>query len=480
MKNGVMMQYFEWNLPNDGKFWNQLKDDAEHLSKIGVTSVWIPPAYKADEQADEGYAAYDLFDLGEFEQKGTIRTKYGTKAELIEAINELHKYQISVYLDVVMNQKSGGEYTERFMAQEVDPKNRALTLADPYEIEGYTGFDFPGRNNQYSDFKWHWYHFSGVDKNALNEKEAIYRIVGEGKYWSIGVDNENGNYDYLICDDVDLDHPEVVKELDRWGVWVSNELKLDGMRLDAIKHMEDRFVKQFLEVIRKDRGNNFYVVAEYWKENFETLENYLKFIEHELDLFDVPLHYKIYQASLKGRDFDFTDFPTDTLVSRYPENAVTFVDNHDTQRGSSLESQVKSWFKPQAYGLILLMEKGYPCIFYGDYYRMGDKESPHRAILDVLLNVRVNYAYGKQNNYFDNPTVAGFTRMGDDIRPDSGLAFLISNGDDGEKVMYVGEDHKGEVWYEITGSINEEVVIGDDGKALFKVKGEKSAIWIKK
>ena len=43
MKNGVMMQYFEWNLPNDGKLWTQLKEDARHLHDVGVTSVWIPP-----------------------------------------------------------------------------------------------------------------------------------------------------------------------------------------------------------------------------------------------------------------------------------------------------------------------------------------------------------------------------------------------------------------------------------------------------
>ena len=63
------MQYFEWNLPNDGKLWTQLKEDARHLHDVGVTSVWIPPAYKADEQQDEGYAVYDLYDLGESTRK---------------------------------------------------------------------------------------------------------------------------------------------------------------------------------------------------------------------------------------------------------------------------------------------------------------------------------------------------------------------------------------------------------------------------
>ena len=53
MENGVMMQYFEWNMPNDGDLWNQLKRDASHLHAIGITAVWIPPAYKALKQDDE-------------------------------------------------------------------------------------------------------------------------------------------------------------------------------------------------------------------------------------------------------------------------------------------------------------------------------------------------------------------------------------------------------------------------------------------
>lgn len=159
MENGVMMQYFEWNLPNDGNLWKQLKEDASHLHEIGVTAVWIPPAYKADEQQDEGYATYDLYDLGEFDQKGTVRTKYGTKEELKEMIDELHKNHISVYLDVVLNHKAGGDFTEKFIVVEVDPNDRTQVLGKPFEIQGWTGYSFHGRKDKYSDFKWHWYHF---------------------------------------------------------------------------------------------------------------------------------------------------------------------------------------------------------------------------------------------------------------------------------------------------------------------------------
>src|SRR5665647_2510319 len=91
-KNGTMIQYFEWNLPDDGKLWQRLKDDAQHLKEIGITLVWMPPATKGTGTNDVGYGVYDLYDLGEFNQKGAIRTKYGTKEEYLAAIQELHNH----------------------------------------------------------------------------------------------------------------------------------------------------------------------------------------------------------------------------------------------------------------------------------------------------------------------------------------------------------------------------------------------------
>ena len=480
MENGVMMQYFEWNMPNDGDLWNQLKRDASHLHAIGITAVWIPPAYKALKQDDEGYGTYDLYDLGEFDQKETIRTKYGTKQQLQEMIDELHKNQVGVYLDAVMNHKAGADYTEKFMAREVNPDQRTEQLGEPYEIEGWTGFNFPGRGNKYSDFKWHWYHFSGIDCDVATGKKGIFQIVGEGKTWSEGVDYENGNYDFLMFADIDFDHPEVVEEMKKWGIWVSQELHLDGMRLDAIKHINDQFIAHFLEAVRAKQGQQFYAVGEYWKNDKDSLDKYLSEVKYKIDLFDVPLHYHFFQASQKGRDYDLQELFNDTLVNDHPDLAVTFVDNHDSQKNSSLESQVKDWFKPLAYGLILLRKDGYPCIFYGDYYSIKRKQSPHRPILDILLDARKKYAHGEQLDYFDPPNTIGFTRKGDEAHPHSGLALLISNGEDGDKIMQVGTEHQGEIWHEITGNRQEEVTIDEEGNGKFTVSGSKLAVWVVK
>lgn len=472
-----MIQYFEWNLPNDGELWQKLMCDAVHLRRAGITAVWIPPAYKASEQGNPGYAAYDLYDLGEFDQKGAVRTKYGTKEELIAMIDELHSHEISVYLDVVMNHKIGADYTENFQACEVDPEDRTKELSEPYEIESWTGFDFPARAGKYSDFKWHFFHFCGLEMDDPDRGKILYRITGEDKQWSDDVDKENGNFDFLMGTDADLRHPEVVSELNKWGAWVARELHLDGMRLDAIKHMSRAFVAQFVAQIRAEQGSDFYVVGEYWKADLAVLEDYLTGVNNAIDLFDVPLHYHFHQASLLGEEYDLRGLYEGVLVSTHPELAVTFVDNHDSQKGSSLESEVEEWFKPLAYGLILLRKEGYPCVFYGDYYGVCGQESPLRNLLFILLECRSRYAYGEEKLFMNDPNLFVVFRAGDFEHPSSGLVLLLSNAEDKCIEINVGKERAGETWREITGNRNEEVLIDIHGNAEFFVSGRNLAVW---
>ena len=479
MENGVMIQYFEWNLPNDGKHWQRLKEDAKHLSEIGVTGVWIPPAYKGTSQFDVGYGAYDLWDLGEFDQKGTIRTKYGTKQELIEAIEELHKYDIDVYLDAVLNHKGGADETETFLAIEVDPENRNVEISAPFDIDGWTKFTFPRRNDKYSAFKWNFTLFDGVDYDNRTGKNGIYKIVGDNKDWDQGVDSELGNYDYLMNADIDFSHPEVREEVIRWGKWVVNELKIDGFRMDAVKHINDEFMAEFLTRIRETYGEDFYSVGEYWRNDLGKLKEYLNDVGYETDLFDVGLHFNMFEASKNRRDYDLRRIFDNTIVTASPLEAVTFVDNHDSQRGSALESQIEDWFVPHAYALILLAKDGYPCLFYGNYYGVGGEKSPHQWIIDKLLEVRKNNAYGDQINYFDNPNVVAIHRTGKDEW--TGCVAVLSNADyDSEIQVEVGRERAGQIWQEVTGSGFEDVVINEEGKGDFRVKAEKIAVWVRK
>jgi alpha-amylase len=166
-----------------------------------------------------------------------------------------------LYWDAVLNHKAGADKTEKCQVVEVDSNDRTKEVGEPYEIEGWLGFDFPGRGDKYSSMKYHWEHFSGTDYNQANEKKAIYKIVGDNKGWSNTVDDEGGNADYMMFADIDYRHPEVQEDVKNWGVWITKELGLKGFRLDAVQHFSERFTNDWIDVVREECGNDIFMVG---------------------------------------------------------------------------------------------------------------------------------------------------------------------------------------------------------------------------
>jgi len=238
--NGVMMQFFHWYLPSDGSLWNHLADEISQLAELGVTAVWLPPPYKGDQGSEDvGYAVYDMYDLGEFDQKGSVRTKYGSKDQLIAAVQKCQTLGVHVYTDVVFNHRVGADEEETFQATPVSNDNRHEVISELRLVRSYTKFTFPGRAGKHSGFQWNHQHFTAVDSD-LNDPDyrAVYLI--EGKTFDKTVDIEKGNFDYLMGCDVDVKHPDVQQELKDWGTWYIEQVGLDGVRFDAVKHIEDR------------------------------------------------------------------------------------------------------------------------------------------------------------------------------------------------------------------------------------------------
>ena len=199
-----------------------------------------------------------------------------------------------------------------------------------------------------------------------------------------------------------------------------------------------------------------------------------------MSLFDVPLHYNFYRASISNGEYDMSKIFEDTLVASNPMKAVTFVDNHDTEPGQALESWVLDWFKPLAYSLILLRRDGFPCVFYGDYYGIPEKNVESKNdMLSLLLKVRKYFAYGDQYDYFNHKNVIGFTRLGDYEHPDSGLAVVMSDARGGCVQMNVGKNLANTVFYDCTGNLSETVYVDNDGNGIFYCKDGSVSVWIK-
>ncbi len=113
---------------------------AEAMRRIGISGVWLPPAYKGMSQADVGYGVYDAYDLGEFDQKGTVRTKYGTKEEYLNAVETLQRNGVQVFADIVMNQRLGADETEDIRVVEVAENDRNHVIGGERTIRAWTRF----------------------------------------------------------------------------------------------------------------------------------------------------------------------------------------------------------------------------------------------------------------------------------------------------------------------------------------------------
>jgi alpha-amylase len=481
----VLFQFFHWYSPNDGTLWTELTSCVPELAKIGIAAVWFPPCCKAMGGVhDVGYGSYDLFDLGEFDQKGTVRTKYGTKAELVRAVKAVRRAGMQAYADIVLNHKLGADAEEEFVAQAVDCNNRLQVVEDWHTVKGWTHFTFPGRKGKYSKAEWHWWHFNAVNSEASNAGNGQI-LLFEGKTFAPDVCGAYGNDDYLMGCDIDQHHPEVVEELRFWGQWFFETTGFNGLRLDGVKHISCHFYRQWLADLREHFGGNFlFTVAEYWSGDLGELEAYLREFGEPLSLFDVPLHYNFHRASKEGRSFHLNEIFDNTLVKAHPMQAVTFVENHDTQPFQSLASPIAEWFKPLAYALILLRESGYPCIFYADYYgakyREGDNEvelASHRFLIDRYLKARQEFGYGEQRDYFDHTTCIGWARLGDEDHPGA-MAVVMSSGDDGFKTMHVARPHV--VFCDATGHVEAEIITDGAGNANFPCKGGSVSVWVQR
>lgn len=475
VKNRTMMQMFEWYLPEDGKHWERIATQAEEIAGTGINMVWLPPAYKGQKgMEDVGYGVYDTYDLGEFDQKGSVSTKYGTKDAYLQAIQALHRNKVEVLGDIVLNHRMGADATEEVYVSKMSYGDRTYSEQEHRLIRAWTKFTFPGRNGKYSQFQWNASHFTSVDYDDKTHENGVFLF--EGKSWDEDVDDENRNYDYLMGADLDLQEQSVFDELVRFGKWYYDLTGMDGFRLDAVKHMCAGFYRDWVNAMREYTGKEMFTVGEYWSSELKKLRDYISRTEGAFSLFDVPLHMHFHQISVGNASFDMAQLFKDTLTGCDSWHSVTFVDNHDTQPGQALGTYVSRWFKEIAYAIILLQERGIPCVFYGDYYGIPNDNLEPVWNLKKLIHLRSTHAYGTEHDYYDHFDIVGFTREGDCV--ENGLALLCSDGPGGSKRMYVGKQHAGQIYVDALGHRKERITISEDGCADFYVEGGSVSVWI--
>ncbi|OCA70613.1 alpha-amylase [Chryseobacterium artocarpi] len=316
----VLMQGFYWDVPDGGNWWNTVKDKLTAWSNAGIGAVWLPPASKAQNGAySMGYDPTDYYDFGNFNQNGSVETRFGSRIELEALITKAHAENMQVYADIVINHNSGGQ-------SEANP--------------------FTGTNT--------WTNFSGV---ASGKFQRNYNDFYKNSYGN----NDEGAFGGFP----DLCHanPHVQDWL--WGrddsvaKYYKNVMKFDGWRFDYVKGFGPWVVNTWNSKV------GGFSVGELWDSNVNTLEWWAN--NANSSVFDFAAYYKMDEAFDNGNLNVLND---DMMWKRNPYKAVTFVANHDTD---------VIYNKMPAYAYILTHE-GYPTIFYRDYEEWLNKERLNNLI----------------------------------------------------------------------------------------------------
>lgn len=469
MQNQTIVQLFHWFSPVCRDSWKSLQKKTQYLADLGVNMAWLPPPYKTSEGDDNpGYAVYDLYDLGEFDQKGSVNTKYGKKQDFIDLVTDMRSKGIKAIADIVLNHMLGGDETEQVPVREVDPENRQKYLSAVQTVEATTRFFFPGRNKAHSSFEWNWTCYSSFEMNG-----KIYQVQSEFTKdgWNEMPTEEKGSFDFLLGNDLEYRNPQVVQELFNWLKWFLNTTGIDGFRIDGVKHMSHHFTNQLLDKMIELTDENRIIISEFVSFNGPGLSRFLETVQFKTQLFDFALKKNLKDASEKADQFDFRKLEEGTLLQQHPEYAITFLDNHDTQFLRNTEAVVQDWFRPVGYAYVLLREKGIPVVFYPDLFGAKYEKNGEKADLQPvenlpeLISARKTHAYGTQRDYFVNARTIGWTREGGE---NGGLAVILSYDTEGGIDMDLGQANAHRTMKSITGN-GEDIKLNENGKARFPI-----------
>lgn len=245
-QDDVMMQAFYWDVPVDatnlnGSWWNNLSNKASTLDDAGITGLWVPSPAKGNFGIyDMGYGIFDHYDLGNYNQKGTTETRFGSRAELESMISTLHSNGIEVYADIVLNHIYTGDSED-----EVNPAVKQYVFDEAYR-SGQQYSPYPTNEILWvindaapGDYyiQIHGYHLASTTKTERGYDVQI-DYTGSGfnttYAWESEPNNGGGNFDVFPASGNTMRGHIEVSDVDEYRVTVSSttdiQIKLTARR----------------------------------------------------------------------------------------------------------------------------------------------------------------------------------------------------------------------------------------------------------
>lgn len=419
----VMLQAFYWDVEPKGDWWNILSEKLTDWADAGIDRLWLPVATKGQSGGySMGYDPSDYFDFGEFEQHGTVETRFGSREELENLISKAHDNNLEVIADIVINHNSGG-------GEEYNPYRDKNT---------YTLFD-----------------------ETHGNASGMFNRNYENFYPNSTSDYDDGS---LFYPEQNLDHNQEYVQNWLWkqdnsvAKYYKNTMGFDGWRFDYVLGYEPWVVKAWIDEV------GGFSVVELWDGSASVLEKYIE--ETGSSAFDFSTFYKLEEALDRFEDLNYLN--EEMLWQTYPDKAVTFTANHDTEKDSNEDNYIMSDHKLTAYAYILT-HPGYPTIFYSDIE--NDKFTEQ---LKQLISIHNSIALGDTEILYVDTDEYIMTRKGTSENP--GLILYI-NTSDNIKRRNVTSNWKDTVLYDYTSNSTYTPVTTEDGEVLLEAPANGYAIW---
>ncbi|MBC8453604.1 hypothetical protein H8D64_00945, partial [PVC group bacterium] len=251
----VILQYFNTD-------WPELAEKMPELAEVGYQAIWLPPPTKASGGLSTGYDCWDPFDLGSKDQRNSVRTKYGTDAQLRNLIETAHRFGIRVYFDNIMNHRAfdvpgydastpidiyPGMVAEDFHLRVTEEGffrkwDNIANWSDTWQIQ-YRNFsdliDIAQESPDNGNF--------GQNEGDHIPKIEFVRHPDNPEYYDwhpteghVGFGSSQITTN-VIADNTSYYEEDVNTYLIRAVRWLVDYTKVDGLRLDAVKHVPAYF-----------------------------------------------------------------------------------------------------------------------------------------------------------------------------------------------------------------------------------------------
>ena len=353
---GVMLQAFYWD-SFDATNWTVLEKQAEELGQY-FSLVWLP------QSANCGGTSMGYDDLYWFTN---YSSSFGTEQELRSLIKAFKANGIGTIADVVINHRKSNNGWFGFPSETYKGVTYSMNSTDVCSDDD-----------------------NGKAKTEANRLGVQLGNADTGEGWDgmRDLDHKSNNVQKCVKAYLDL---------------LLNDLGYAGFRYDMVKGYAGSYTKLYNE-----SANPTYSVGECW-DGTNTIRNWIDATGKTSAAFDFQFRYTVRNAANRGdwsnlgkqNDGNWPLISNNTQSGTYRRYAVTFVENHDTERRSnaSQDPLTKDTLAANAY---LLAMPGTPCVFLTHWI---DCKQDIKGMIDVrnlvgIHNESVTANMATSKNYY--------------------------------------------------------------------------------